>query len=152
MSCDAVASAALLWLAAMGPGDAMKPELVMPPPAVALEPLFADIVKRAGALKDEVDAFRSGGKVLPADFAKAVGELSELDMKGHLTLAERGTDGDLKCILKGIAQDLPVKLAAVQGAKDEAARQEALTDMSYLLRDNVEVITTPPREDSLSGT
>jgi len=73
-------------------------------------------------------------------------------MKGHLTLAERGTDGDLKCILKGISQDLPVKLEAMQDAKDEAARKEALTDMSYLLRDNVEVITTPPREDSLSGT
>jgi len=75
MSCDAVASAAMLWLAAMAPGDAMKPEHTMPPPAVALEPLFADIVQRAGALKDEVDAFRDGGKALPSDFAKQITEL-----------------------------------------------------------------------------
>jgi len=145
MSCDAVASAAVLWLAAMAPGDAMKPELSMPPPAVALEPLFADIVRRAGVLKAEVEAFRSGGKALPADFAQKVAELSELDMKGHFTLAERGTDGDLKCILKGIAEDLPVKLAALKMAATPEARAEALTDMAYLLNDNVEVITAPPQ-------
>ncbi|WP_374573613.1 hypothetical protein [Phenylobacterium sp.] len=152
MSLDAVASAAVVWLAAMGTGDAMKPEHAAPPPSVALEPLFADIVKRAGALKAEVDALQQNGQALPADFAKKIAELSELDMKGHVTLAQRGTDGDLKCILKGISEDLPVKLEAMQAAEGDRAKSDAVTDMSYLLRDNVEVITTPPKADSLSGT
>lgn len=145
MSCDAVASAAVLWLAAMAPQEPMKPELTMPPSAVALEPLFADIVRRAGALKLEVEAFRRDEKPLSPDFADKVAELSELDMKGHQTLAARGTDGDLKCILRGIAEDLPLKLAAIKMAQDPAAKDEALADMVYLLNDNVEVITAPPQ-------
>ena len=154
MSCDAVATAAVLWLAAMAPaaGEPMKPEFTPPSGAVALEPLFADIVRRAGELKLAVDAVHGGGQALPDDFAAKIDELARLDMKGHFTLAERGTDGDLKCILRGIAEDLPLKLQAMQGASEAAARKEALEDMSYLLRDNVEVITTPPRPDSMSGT
>ncbi len=67
-----------------------------------------------------------------------------MDMKGHLELAKRGTDGDLKCILKGISQDLPKRLADLETADDPSKREAALKEMSYLLIDNVEVITAPP--------
>ena len=153
MSCDAVAFSAMLWLASTSaeatPQGAPAP--VAAPPSVAGEPLFADIVKRASALKAETEAFEKapldGGVKGLHDFSAFetdIGQLSDLDMKGHVTLAARGTDGDLKCILKGISQDLPVKLKAVEDAADAKSRLEALKDMDYLLRDNVEVITSPP--------
>lgn len=146
MSCDAVASVALLWLAATAPDShAMAPERTPRPTAVALEPLFADIVQRAGALKAQAEALKAGSDPVGETFRRQVGELSALDMKGHVTLAQRGTDGDLKCILKGISEDLPLKLAAVDEAKTPAARADALSDMIYLLNDNVEVITAPPQ-------
>ena len=69
-------------------------------------------------------------------------------MQGHKLLAARGTDGDLKCILRGIAQDLPVRLGEVEKARDPKARDRALKEMTWLLRDNVEVITTPPKVTS----
>jgi hypothetical protein len=147
MSCDAAASAALMWFAAtapMAPPPALQLTVAQAPSSVAHEPLFADIVQRAKRLKAEVDAFRGNDRPIPEAFGKKVSELSDLDMKGHLTLAQRGTDGDLKCILRGISQDLPLKLAAVTDAKDRKARDLALRDMSYLLNDNVEVITAPP--------
>ena len=150
MSCDAAASLAFLWLASTSPVSP-GPGMSAPPAAVAQEPLFADIVKRAGALKADVDGVRAG-KALPADFKVQIGELAALDMQGHLLLAKRGTDGDLKCILRGIAQDLPLKLEAVTTAATPKDRDLALRDMAYLLNDNVEVITTPPTVTSQSAT
>jgi hypothetical protein len=159
MSCDAVASAAFLFLTAFSPAEPAAPHrtaAVASLPAanpLAREPLFADIIGRARVLKDEVEMLRaeSGAgqaqvEALPrfAGFKAQVAALAELDMKGHFTLAERGTDGDLKCILRGIAQDLPVKLNDMTAAKDAAARDLALREMAYLLVDNVEVITAPP--------
>ncbi|HQT54544.1 MAG TPA: hypothetical protein PKX06_13855, partial [Phenylobacterium sp.] len=84
------------------------------------------------------------GKALPSDFKTRVDELAALDMQGHLLLAQRGTDGDLKCILRGISQDLPLKLEAMTAAATPKDRDLALRDMAYLLNDNVEVITAPP--------
>jgi hypothetical protein len=147
MSCDAVASAAFLWLAATSPLPAVaatSPKVASPPSAVAYEPLFADIIKRASRLKAEVETLRKSGKPAPEDFKTQVHELSDLDMKGHITLRDRGTDGDLKCILKGISQDLPLKLDAVTAAATPKDRDFALSEMGYLLNDNVEVITAPP--------
>ena len=152
MSCDAVALAATLWLAASaGPAPSAIPA-VTAPPSVASEPLFADIVRRAGVLKDETQAYEKGtldasATRLPdfAAFEKQVGELSDLDMQGHVVLVNRGVADDLKCILKGISQDLPVKLRALEAAPDAKSRHGALQDMFYLLRDNVEVITSPPQ-------
>ena len=141
MSCDAIAAAAFLWLAA-GPATLTAPEA---PPAVAHEPLFNDIITTARALKVETEGYRTGNTPLAADFAKRIGELARLDMEGHRVLARRGIDGDLKCILKGIAEDLPLKLAEVAKASDPKARERALRDMAYLLADNVEVITAPPK-------
>jgi hypothetical protein len=141
MSSCAVAAAAFLWLAA-GP-QGMREEPPLPPPAVAHEPLFADIISRARTLKAEAEGIKSGSAV-SEHFRTGVRELSELDMKAHFLLAERKVDGDLKCILKGIAEDLPLKLQALIEAKAPLERKTAIEDMTYLLNDNVEVIAAPP--------
>lgn len=157
MSCD-VAAAAFLFLAASGPGHAgpvvrIEAPAAAPISALAREPLFADIVRKAAQLKADTESYRletakaaSAPLALPRfdDFQAGIGTLSDLDMKGHLELAKRGTDGDLKCILRGISQDLPKKLADLTAAKTAPDQDQALRDMSYLLNDNVEVITAPP--------
>jgi hypothetical protein len=123
---------------------------------VSGEPLFQDIVKRAKQLKAETEAYRKAlAGAVPAAAAKPlkgfdafttkIGDLSALDMKGHVTLKERGAVDDLKCILRGISQDLPEKLTAVGAAKTIKDQDLALRDMVYLLNDNVEVITAPPQ-------
>ncbi len=152
MSCD-VAFAAYLFLASAGPYAVSAP-LAPAEISVAREPLFADIIHRAGRLKSRVEGYRGKGTVkaspspvaLPGydKFEAEVGELAAMDMKGHLELAQRGVDGDLKCILKGISQDLGVKLRDLGKAPTGAAQDQALRDMAYLLNDNVEVITAPP--------
>ena len=157
MSCDAVSAAALFWLASTSPLHAPAPGLTLaaaeaPPPSVAGEPLFADIIKRAARLKADTEGFLKDdltGDIsgLPdyAGFKARVAQLSDLDMQGHVTLAQRGAKDDLKCILRGISQDLPVRLKDLEAAADPKARKDALKEMSYLLRDNVEVITAPPQ-------
>ena len=153
MSCDVAAAAFLLFTAAHpGAAPALTPAVAATPSPVAQEPLFRAIVGRAGALKGEVVAFRKvvGGTVQPVSlphfdaFRTEVGALAVLDRQGHELLKARGTDGDLKCILRGISQDLPIKLAAVADAKTGHDEDLALRDLAYLLNDNVEVITAPP--------
>jgi len=154
MSCD-VALAAYLFLASTGPAG---PAPTLIPAAaearpVATEPLFADIIKRASRLKAQVESYRTVAdfKAAPAAvplpafdrFQADITALSALDLKGHLELAARGTDGDLKCILRGISYDLPVKLKELSQASTGPAQDAALRDMAYLLNDNVEVITAP---------
>jgi hypothetical protein len=141
MSCSAAAMISALWLAAAPAGPAPAAS----PPVVATEPLFADIVRRASALKIEVEGFKGVTAPIPDAFKAKVGELAELDMQGHRSLAERKLDGDLKCILRGIAEDLPLKLKALDEAKSAKDRDTAVADMGYLLNDNVEVITAPPQ-------
>ena len=77
-----------------------------------------------------VDGWIAAGR-RPADFVdrpdftgfKAqAAELAARDMQGHLILKERGTDGDLKCILRGISEDMPKKVAAVEAATTPAER------------------------------
>lgn len=142
MSCSAAAMISALWLAA-APADAGS--AAAPSAAVSTEPLFADIVSRAGALKAQVEAFRGGTAPIPDGFKQKVGELAALDMEGHRALAARNLDGDLKCILRGIAEDLPLKLRALETAVTAKERDAAVADMGYLLNDNVEVITAPPQ-------
>jgi hypothetical protein len=146
MSCDAAAAIYLRLAAATPQGGAAAtlPPAAAPPAAVAQEPLFADIVRRASRLRSEVEGLRKSDRAPSKDFATRVQELSDLDMQGHITLRERGGDGDLKCILKGISQDLPLKLEALGAAKTPKERDYALSEMGYLLNDNVEVITAPP--------
>ena len=78
-------------------------------------------------------------------FGAQIGQLAALDEQGHKLLLARGAPDDLKCILHGISQDLSVKLTAVSNAKTGKDEELALRDMSFLLRDNVEVITAPPQ-------
>jgi hypothetical protein len=164
MSCDAVAFAATLWLSSFDPSAqalGAQPAMFLrtanaPLPRVSSEPMYRDIVKQAKSLKGEVNAYlKAGEKVAPSDpawalvnfdaFKQKVGALSELDMKGHLDLKARNLDGDLKCILRGISQDLPKRLDEVAAAKDARSQSAALKELSYLLNDNVEVITAPPQ-------
>jgi hypothetical protein len=155
MSCDVASIAASLWLAstaAIAPPPATPAVSNPTPPSVSSEPMFLDIVKRAGMLKAQAQSFEKGPldadfdhMAGATDFESAVAQLSDLDMKAHVELVNRGYSDDLKCILKGISQDLPVKMKAVESAADTKARHAALEDMFYLLRDNVEVITAPPQ-------
>lgn len=154
MSCD-VAAVGALWLAgfltpAAAPAPMPVSVIMAEAPktnALASEPLFAEIIRRAARLEGQVSALRGSPdpdlQGLPRLRDDAM-TLAALDMKGHLDLAQRGTDGDLKCILKGISQDLPIKLEALASAPQGPARKSALDDLFYLLRDNVEVITAPP--------
>lgn len=158
MSC-ALAAAALMILS--DPNGAAPHSVPDPVPAaapapasVADEPLFAEIVTRAGALKAIVDGWAaSGAAEAPgfangpdfADLSARAGELAALNLRGHLALAERGTDGDLKCILRGVSEDMPGRVTAVATAETPAARAEALAELSHLLDDNQAVILAPPQ-------
>lgn len=155
MSCDAAALALSLHLAQADAAMNAAPRLIpistaaAPMNPLAREPLFSDIVKRAASLEKQVGSWRAAPpSAAPASFADQAAQLSALDMQGHVELAKRGTDGDLKCILKGISQDLPKKVAALQTALTADDRKLAVSDLYYLLRDNVEVITTPPKQTS----
>ena len=135
---------------------AQPPAAVDAPVSVAGEPLFADIVSRSGDLRGVVRGWMESGIADQPNFltgeaftgfkARAA-ELAALDMQGHLILKERGTDGDLKCILPGISEDMPKKVEAVETAASPAARRVALDELAYLLNDNVEVITAPPQPE-----
>ena len=150
MTCDAIAAASMIWLAALGgpvaPQSAILTVSAPSQSALASEALFAGIISRAQGLNGQVSALK--GKPIPPgaliELGAGIAELADLDMQGHRLLAQRGADGDLKCILRGIAEDLPIKLKAVEISPDGAKRDAALTDLGYLLRDNVEVITAPP--------
>lgn len=158
MACGAaLASALILTLAGPAPVDvpaaAATPAPAALDAALAAEPLFRDIVTRAGVLKARVEAWTAEGAGLapafPASDAfralKAEAEaLAALDLQAHHWLAERDTDGDLKCILRGIAEDLPVRLAAIE-ASEGPARAEALAELAHLLDDNAAVILAPPQ-------
>lgn len=154
MSCGiAIAVSLLLSDPLVAMAEARPSGIEASPLPVASEPLFADIVTRATALKVVVDTWRSS-TTPPIDlaaFAAQAEALSALDLQGHLVLKARGTDGDLKCILRGISEDIPVKLAALRSAATADARGAALAELSYLLEDNVEVITAPPQPGSQSG-
>ncbi len=148
MSCGLVIAAALAFSSA--DAAAAADLAAAPAPAVAnaplaSEPLFAEIVSRSKLLRAQVDGHLAAGQVadLPALQAE-VARLAALDMEGHVTLKARGTDGDLKCILKGISEDLPKRLDEVARAETPDARVAALKEMRYLLNDNVEVVTSPP--------
>lgn len=117
------------------------------PASVASEPLFADIVSRSSTLKAVVDGWTGAPTGFDAFKAQALA-LAELDMQGHLILEARGTDEDLKCILRGISEDIPLKIAALEAATTDEARAAAIAELSYLFNDNVEVITTPPQPEA----
>jgi len=161
MSCGLALSLALMMTDPnVAEAAALPPPAADAPVSVASEPLFVDIVGRSTALKSVVDAWNAaraadapGFFAGPeyADFKTRAEALSQTDMQAHLILKERGTDGDLKCILRGISEDIVHKIAALEAAASPEARAVALSEMSYLLNDNVEVITSPPQHDAQSG-
>ena len=116
------------------------------PATLASEPLYADIVRRAKGLHSRVKIYQSMPSGLPdfGSFKSDAEALAALDMQGHFDLKARNVDGDLKCILRGIAEDLPVRLGEMQAAATPDARATALKEMSYLLTDNLEVVSKPP--------
>ncbi|MBX9576378.1 MAG: hypothetical protein K2X07_12155 [Caulobacteraceae bacterium] len=123
------------------------------PVTVAEEPLFVDIVARAGKLKITAEGWASmdlavvlGGPDWTAFKADALA-LADRDMQGHLVLKERGVDGDLKCILRGISEDIPVRLTAFESAASPEERASALSELVHLFDDNVAVITAPPQPE-----
>jgi hypothetical protein len=154
MSCALalVASLALADSYALPPQDRPAPTAVSP---LLSEPLYADIVGRARTLKDQVVTLQAlpGLKASPTvverskldALAAPAQTLAALDMKGHYDLEARKRDGDLKCILKGVSEDLPRRLAELQAARTGAEEAAALEDLAYLLDDNVGVITAPPK-------
>jgi len=150
MSCGIALAAALL---AVQPAASVTVPAAAAQNPLAAEPLYARIVQSAGALRATAAAWRTSdlkarATAVPptgwAEFAQASAALAELDMQGHRDLAARGFDGDLKCILKGIAEDLPKKVEAVRAAPTGAAQDTALSELLYLLDDNVAVVTAPP--------
>jgi hypothetical protein len=157
MTCGlAIAATLLLSDPNVALAAAQPPAAAEAPVSVAAEPLFADIIQRSASLKATVDGWttdlsaNADWTLDPAvleTFRTDTHALSELDMQGHLILKERGTDGDLKCILRGISEDIPRKVEALEAATDPRTRREALSALSYLLRDNVEVITSPPQPE-----
>ncbi|MGX1692091.1 hypothetical protein [Brevundimonas naejangsanensis] len=158
MSCGiALAVALMLVDPAVAEAAALPPVAPSAPVSVAQEPLFADLVARSGALKSIVDGWMASGEADNSGFFTGAAwaafkgqatELAQRDMQGHLILKERGTDNDLKCILRGISEDIPLKVAALEAAADAPARKLALDELSYLLNDNSEVITSPPQPEA----
>ena len=145
MSCGlALALALMTGEAASATAPATVPA-VAAPADLAREPLYAEIVSRAKGLHLRVKTAQGGTPSALNGLKAEVEALAALDMQGHYDLKARNVDGDLKCILKGIAEDLPKRLQDLAAAPDGDARETALKEMSYLLNDNVEVVVAPPR-------
>ena len=119
---------------------------VAAPARLAQEPLYADIIGRAKGLHTRVRIYQASPNAIAdlAAFRAELDQLAALDMQGHFDLKARNVDGDLKCILKGIAEDLPKRFEDLQAAATPEARVAVLKEMGYLLDDNVEVITSQP--------
>ena len=148
MSCGVMIAAALMLT---DPTVAAAPAPVLSADTpVAGEPLFVDIVSRSQALKGVVDGWIETGfdAAAFAGFRQDAEALAALDMQGHVTLRERNGDGDLNCILRGISEDLPSRLDAVETAPDDRERSVALSELSHLLDDNAAVILAPPQPAS----
>ena len=143
MSCG-LALALALMAGDVTPAAAPAAPTVAVPAALAQEPLYAEIVQRAKGLHLRVKTAEASPKADIDGLKREVEALAALDMQGHFDLKARNVDGDLKCILKGIAEDLPKRLEDLAAARDADARTTALKEMSYLLNDNVEVVTAPP--------
>lgn len=122
---------------------------------LANEPFYSGIVADASRLRAQTEDFaaRPSLQWLKSQhfrsYAEAVTELAVRDMKGHDDLKARGTDNDLKCILKGVSIDLRLKLDAMRSARSDHDLGRVLEDMTLLLDDNIDVVTTPAT--SVSG-
>jgi hypothetical protein len=117
--------------------------------SLAQEPFYSGIVADATRLRAETKNFaaRPSLEWLKSPhfsiYAEAITELAARDMKGHDDLKARGTDNDLKCILKGVSIDLRLKLEDLRSARTDHDLGRVLEDMTLLLDDNIDVVTTP---------
>ena len=144
MSCALALALALVAGEAAPASNAAVPAAAAPA-ALAQEPLYAEIVARAKGLHLRVKTAQDA--VAAADLQalkREVEALASPDMQGHYDLEARNVDADLKCILKGIAEDLPKRLDDLAAARDAEARTAALKEMGYLLNDNVAVVLASP--------
>ncbi|MBW8880388.1 MAG: hypothetical protein JF615_02885 [Asticcacaulis sp.] len=120
--------------------------------AISHEPFYVGLISQAERLKVETDGFTPSlsAREQPAfqAYTQDIRTLSDGDLAGHLDLKKRGTDSDLKCILKGVSLDLNIKMDAILAATSDAEMKGALDDMSHLLSDNVDVIVTPETAES----
>ncbi|ESQ86557.1 hypothetical protein [Asticcacaulis benevestitus] len=123
-----------------------------PTSKISRDPFFAGLVTRARRLESETKAFTPALDLLQQPkfkiYTQAIRNLSADDQKGHMTLKARGTDNDLKCIMKGLSLDLNIKMDAILTAKSDAEVGTALNNMAALLRDHIDVIVTPATADS----
>ena len=122
--------------------------------AISHEPLYAGLVAKARRLKRETEGFdRHPTLDLLTQpkfqaYARDIRALSDGDQAGHMDLKARGTDNDLKCILKGVSLDLPNKLNDIQASTTPDGLSTALGKMTALLTDNIDVIVTPATAES----
>lgn len=145
-----------LLIATLAPTDASLLALKIANKRTAIaqnEPFFATIVTRAKHLKTLSDryAHRSLDVRQTPEFTAYLNEVDALaaaDLKGHLDLKARGTDRDLKCILKGLSLDVPLKQNLILKAQNDGQFKDALGQMSSLLEDHIEILTTPATVDS----
>ena len=155
MSCSAIAVALMIVSAdptVVAAAPSAPAATMVTGMSVASEPLFADIIGRSRTLKGAVDQWLASGAAQDAAFASRpdfaafraeAAALSAKDMEGHVTLRERGTDGDLKCILRGMSEDLPVRVEALAGAAAPAERATVMAELAALLDDHAAVIEAP---------
>ena len=156
MTCNLAVAAALLFASEPSAVSA-APAAEMAASPVSAEPAFKAITDEAASLKSLASQWLSPPYLTQSelttdagfiDFSQRISALAQANMAAHLDMRQRGTDGDLTCILRGIAEDLPVKLAAIEAASAGDERKLALEEMVYLLNDNVEVILAPPHNPS----
>ncbi|WP_140984151.1 hypothetical protein [Asticcacaulis tiandongensis] len=121
---------------------------------VSQEPFYAELIAKAQTLKATTEGFAATPRLsLLTDpafeaYGREIAELTELNLKAHYDLKARGTDNDLKCVLMGVALDLPIRFEGIRVATTEQDLKDALEDMAFLLEDNVDVIRTPATVDS----
>lgn len=129
------------------PAAAASTQLASAQPASLIaEPLFAEIASRADSLHARATGWVTAGRIADAaQFRSDLTRLAELDMEGHRTLAARGTDPDLKCMLRGMSEDLTRQMGVIEGAADEATRRAALQRLNGLLDENAAVLRAPSR-------
>ena len=154
MSCAAALALALSFTdPAVAQAAAMPAWSAGDPVSVASEPLFADIAARAARLKATAEGWASADLAAVqsgADWSTFKSDalaLADRDMQGHLVLKERGVDGDLKCILRGISEDIPVRLTAFETAASPEERASAMAELAHLFDDNAAVILAPPQPE-----
>lgn len=156
MTCNLALAAALIFASdptSENASVATSNTAIYAPAAIASESVFADLVSQSQALKAIVDGWMSSSVITDEAFLQTsdylsfkthAEDLAKADMNGHLLLKTRGTDGDLTCILRGISEDMPKRIANLEAAQAGPDRHQALEELAYLLNDNAEVILAPP--------